>query len=364
MDVRIPLSTDWNEISDFLTRNLRANVSWTVKDEYPLAFSEGNLANVRYIKDNDSIVAHAVMQPHLIRTQYHLFKVGLIGSVVTSPEHRGRGYSSEIINSCLQAAHKQACDFAVLWTDNFNFYGKFGFELAGSEIACEVPTEFQYPAKESLKFMNTNKIAADALLKLYNNHSLRTLRRAEEVQKYLNIPQSKVYTAWNKMTGQLEAYCVMGKGADFQSYIHEWGGSVSSILATLQHMVQIEKKKLTLITPPQCTNLIQQLEDHGAEKFYGILAMIKIINPVQLCKKIKRGARALGYDSLVFEYRDNKYYFGYGAEIYQTDSDQDIVRLIFGPNKPGQIHKFGKDALEVLNEIFPIPFWVWGWDSI
>lgn len=364
MEVKIPQSSEWSQINEFLTKNLRAHASWTVKDEYPLAFSEGNLANSRIIKENENVVAHAVLQTHLIKTQYHLFKVGLIGSVVTSPEYRGRGFSSEILKSCLQASQQQACDFAILWTDLFNFYGKHGFELAGSELAFEIPTDFSPPVKETLRFLDTNKISADAILKVYNKHSLRTLRRVEDVQKYLNIPQSKVYSAWNKMTGQLEAYCVLGKGADFTNYVHEWGGSVSSLLATLHHMVRTENKKLTVICPPQCTNLIANLEAYKAEKFFGILAMIKIVNPTQICKKIKKGARALGFDNFAFEHRDGKYYFGCGSEIYQTDCDQDIVRLIFGPTKPDQIHKFGPETLEVFNEIFPIPFWVWGWDSI
>ena len=106
------------------------------------------------------------------------------------------------------------------------------------------------------------------------------------------------------------------------------------------------------------------MEEYGAHKFYGVLGMIAITNPESFCKKIKKGARALGYDSFVFEYRDSKYYFGYGDEIYATDSDQDITRLVFGPTTPDKIHKFSEQALIALNEIFPIPFWVWGWDSI
>ena len=68
--------------------------------------------------------------------------------------------------------------------------------------------------------------------------------------------------------------------------------------------------------------------------------MIKIVNPISLSKKIKKGARAQGFDQFVFEYRDGLYYFGNGSEIYQTDSDNDITRLVFGPPKPGEIHDF------------------------
>lgn len=364
MEAKIPQSKDWTNINEFLIKNLRTNIDWSFKDEYPLAFAENNLANMRIIQEQDKVLAHAVLKPNIIKTPYHVFKVGFIGSVVTDKEHRGKGLSREIIQSCLDASLKQDCDFAMLWTDLFNFYAKLGFEVAGQEVALQIGPQFKAPIKDSLKFLETTRISAQAILNLYNKHSLRTVRTASDIQKYLQIPQTKVFTAWNQMTNELEAYCIVGKGADFDNYIHEWGGKVSSIVSLVQHIQNQQEKTLTLITPPQCKNLIRQLESFGASKFFGILGMIKIVNPASVCKKIKRGARALGYDSFIFDYREGRYFFGYGDEIYQTDSDQDMVRLIFGPMTPQQIHDFSDQALEALNEIFPLPFWVWGWDSI
>lgn len=364
MDVLKPESKDWTQINEFLDNNLRTNVSWSLSEEYPLAFSKSNHENVRVIKDGESVLAHAVMKPNIIKTHYHLFKVGFIGSVVTDKEHRGEGLSTPIIESCIQAATEQACDFAMLWTDMFNFYAKFDFEVAGSEIALQTTQNFNAPIKESLKIMDSVKVAPQSLLKVYNKHNLQTIRQATDIQKYLSIPNTKLLTAWNKVTNNLEAYAVIGKGADFTNYIHEWGGSVSAITSLIQHQANQQKEPLTLITPPQCTNLIKTMQEHGAEKFFGVLGMIKITNPISFCKKIKKGARSLGFDNFIFEFRDGVYYFGYGEEVYQTDSSQDITRLVFGPVKPAQVHQFSEKTLEALNEIFPIPFWVWGWDSI
>ena len=364
MEVKKPNPEDWNNINSFLKKSLRDQVDWTLDDEYPLAFSEKNRHNIRYIEDDGKICSHAVLHPTLIRTHYHLFKVGLIGSVVTAPDDRGKGYSGKIIESCIEASKENGCDFAILWTDLFNFYAKFGFEVGGTEIALQVDEKFTAPIKDSIKILDTSKVSSASLLKIYNQHQLKTIRHSSDVEKYLNIPNSEVYTAWNRQTNALEAYCVVGKGADFMNYIHEWGGNVSSVMSLIKHIYNQKKKSVTIITPPQCKNLIRQMEDHQAQKFFGVLGMIKIINPLNFCKKIKKGARALGYDSFVFEFRENKYYFGYGDEIYQTDSDQDITRLVFGPLNPGQIHSFSDQALEAFEQIFPIPFWVWGWDSI
>jgi N-acetylglutamate synthase-like GNAT family acetyltransferase len=364
MEAKIPKSIDRIQIDEFLNKNLRPNVNWSLRDEYPLAFSEQNMINMRFIQDDQKILAHAVLKTNLIQTQYHLFKVGFIGSVITDEEHRGKGLSKEVIKSCLDASQRQDCDFAMLWTDLFNFYSKFGFEMAGQEVALQVSKNFKAEIKESLRFLESSQVSPESILKLYNKHSLRTLRTTSDIMQYLKIPQTKTFTAWNKMTNELEAYCILGKGVDFGNYIHEWGGNVSAVVSLVKHIQMQQEERITLITPPQCSNLIRKMEDLGAEKFHGILGMIKIVNPTHLCKKIKKGARALGYSSFVFEYRDNQYFFGYGDEIYQTDSEQDIVRLIFGPMTPKQIHPFSPSALEALNEIFPIAFWVWGWDSI
>lgn len=364
MEPKRPNASEWGPISQFLNQELRSDIKWSLHDEYPLAFDEKNRGNIRIISDGQEILSHAVLKPTLIKTPYHLFKVGFLGSVVTSEKHRGNGYSKEVINSCLEASDAQGCDFTILWTNLFDFYSKLGFEVAGSEVALQMNAKFSPKENDGIKILNTPNVSPQALLRIYNKHSLRTLRTEQDVSRYLKIPNSSVYTAWNKATNELEAYCIVGKGADFGGFIHEWGGKVSSLLTLTKHIVDDTKKTIHLITPPQCTNLIRQAEECGATQHIGVLGMIKLVNPLNFAKKINKGARSMGYDAFVFDYRDGIYYFGYGSEIYQTDSDQDIVRLVFGPLTPGQIHPFSPQALEALNDIFPIPFWVWGWDSI
>ena len=70
-----------------------------------------------------------------MKTPVGLFKVGALGSVVTSTDHRNQGLSTLTIESCLNAARQQGCEFAILWTNLYEFYRKIGFELAGSEMS-------------------------------------------------------------------------------------------------------------------------------------------------------------------------------------------------------------------------------------
>ena len=92
--------------------------------------------------------------------------------------------------------------------------------------------------------------------------------------------------------------------------------------------------------------------------------MIKILRPDLLCAKIKKAARDLGIDDLIFERQAGQFYIGKPGHVFKTDSLVDLTKLIFGPWRPSDIHHFDADSLAVLNRIFPIQMWMWGWDSV
>ena len=74
-----------------------------------------------------------------------------------------------------------------------------------------MPEKFQAPAPETpLKFMATNKVDAEAILRIYSQHTCGTVRTVEEIRKYLTIPNSRVFTAWSE-DNKLQAYAVEGK---------------------------------------------------------------------------------------------------------------------------------------------------------
>lgn len=351
------------EFVDFLSNQLRPGKAWSIAEEYPLAIQDGNLNNVRVIREDKNFLSAAVMKPLIIKSPAGLFKVAAIGSVVTSPEHRNQGLSQKILEDCLASARARGCDFAILWTDLFEFYRKLGFELAGSEVSLHIPKDFSAGEDADLKFMQTNKVDPEAILRLYSHHTTGSVRTAEEIRKFLNIPNSRVYTAWDSL-GRLQAYLVEGKGADLDGYIHEWGGGVSKLLPLIRYAVKSQGRALNLITPSHSGNLVRTLKDAGAVDHFGVLGMIKILNAPNVALKLKKYARAMGAEDVVFEPRDGKFYFGSGEEIFHTDSEADVVRLIFGPLKASQIHNFDAATSEQLEKVFPIPMWIWGWDSV
>lgn len=349
---------------DFLSTHLRPGQSWSIAEEYPLAIHDANLNNVRVIKDKENFVSAAVMKPLIIKSPAGLFKVAAIGSVVTAPEHRNQGLSRQILEDCLVAAQRHGCDFAILWTNLFDFYRKLGFELAGHEISVEIPTTFKAPeGSPTLRCMTSNKIDPEALLRLYSQHTTGSVRTLEDIRKFLSIPNSKVYTAWDEQN-RLQAYAVEGKGADFESYVHEWGGGVSKLLPLLAYAVKERGQALTLISPAHSTNLVRQLAQAGVKEHSGVLGMIKILNPPNFLAKIKKYVRGMGMEDMVLEPREGQFYLGYKDQIFRTDIETDLVRLVFGPLKASQLKAFDPATAAQFEKLFPIPMWIWGWDSV
>lgn len=361
---RAPEASEFDHLLSFLNHNLRAGQNWSIRDEYPTALDKNNLGNIRVITENGKILSHAVVKPLMIKTPVGMFKVAGIGSVVTDQNFRSQGLSQKIIEECLAVAQAQSCDFAILWTNLFEFYRKFGFELAGSEQSYVINKELPVPSTD-LRILKSNKVDPEALLKVYTQHTVSSIRTFDEIKKYLQIPNSNVYTAWGP-DGQLKAYAIEGKGADLQGYIHEWGGNLSSLLPLVNHIYRDQKKSITLIAPAHSTNLHQKMRSYGFSEIPGYLGMIKILNPSVLLGKVLRAIRHdMAHDDFIFEKRnDGFYYIGEKENLFKTDSEADIVRLIFGPYKASSIHSFEPQLLAVLENALPLPMWIWGWDSV
>ncbi|MCB0407792.1 MAG: GNAT family N-acetyltransferase [Bdellovibrionales bacterium] len=359
---RRPNPNEWDHVLDFFNKNLRPDNTWNIQQEYPLAINSKNINNIRVLEVNNQLISGAVMKMHIMKCAMGLFKVAAIGSVVTSPEHRNKGYSHQILNECLEAAAQQVCDFALLWSHLYEFYRKLGFELAGSEVAIVIEDEIPFESG-SLKFLETKNIAPEALLKLYNYHTTGTIRTIEDIKAYLKIPNAKVYTAWDA-NNQILAYAVEGKGADLTGYIHEWGGLVSALTPLIAHIRKAQGRPITVIAPNNSKNFIRSLKPYAATVNHGYLGMIKILNYDNFFQKACRYAKNLGIEGFILHKDNDIFLIGYKDKIYQTTDEKDIVRIIFGPLVEEDYLGFDTETRSVLQQLFPIPFWAWGWDSV
>ena len=359
---RSPAAHEFSEVVEFLNQNLRVSNPWPISSEYPTALSANNIHNMSIIVEDEKILSHAVLKPMIVKTPHCIFKVGGIGSVVTDPNHRQKGLSSKNVENCMLLAKQQECDMTILWTDQFDFYRRFGFELAGIEQTYVLENNF--PIKNNkLKFLSNTKVDPAALLKLYSQHTVQTLRTVDDVRNFLKIPNSHLYTAWNEYN-QLVAYAVIGKGIDLTNYVHEWAGSVDSLLDLFSFMQQKHDQPLTIMVPAHSVNLKKQLEAVCTVSHLGFLGMIKFVNLENILNKVKKAFRAEGFEQIVLEKQGEQIVFGYGTDLYTMKNESDLTRLLFGPLKPADLDFVKPETQKILSVLLPLPLWVWGWDSI
>lgn len=359
---RSPRETELPQVLKFLDQKLRNEASWSIAAEYPTAFAPNNLHNMRIIADEGGVLSHAVLKPLIVKSPHVIFKVGAIGSVVTDDEHRGQGLSTQILEDCLKTAQSQSCDIAILWTDLFDFYRRMGFELAGSEISFVIEENFDI-TPTNLRFSTDSKVSPDAIYRLYATHSVNSVRTIEETRKFLSIPQTKVYTAWEP-NGQLAAYAIEGKGVDLGGYIHEWGGSVPKLMALLSFIRAYKDQPFTIICPRHSQNLIRELQRKPVTMNQGFLGMIKMVQFDQLAGKIKRAFRAEGIPDFVLEKHPEHFVFGIGQELFTINKESDMVRLLFGPVDYQALGIFKSETIQKIERVLPLNLWIWGWDSI
>ncbi len=365
---RSPEQHEFDHVVEFLNQQLRADSTWPINSEYPTALTPSNMHNMSIITEEgptpeqQKIISHALIKPIITKTPYAIFKLGAIGSVVTDPSHRQQGLSTLNMQNCLAKATAQDCDLVILWTDKTEFYQKFGFELAGRENTY-VFTEAQPQRTQGIRFVKGTQIDPQAILKLYSQHSVGSLRSIDDIQQYLKIPNANVYTAWSS-SNQLLAYAVDGKGADLQTFIHEWGGQVDALIDLVGHMVKSEGKSYHLMVPNHSTNLRKTLDDLEIFCHRGFLAMLRIHNFESVAMKVKRAFRAEGFDQIVLEKQHGQIVFGYGQDLYTLDQEADLAKILFGPTTIDEMTFIKAETREILGQILPLPLWVWGWDSI
>lgn len=361
-DVQIKSPNSTSEVKSllsFLTQQLRPQFNWSIDTEYPQVFQERNRHNLKLIEINGHPVTHAALRPIILQTPQLMLKVGAIGSVITDPQFRGHGYSRQVIQECLDEAQKQDCDFAILWSDLHDFYRKMGFELAGFEeyfvIQKPLPVE-----KRLLKFIQGNQVDPEAILRLYNKHTIRSYRTAEEIRQFLKIPNTKLYTAWSDQN-QLMAYAVEGKGADLMGFVHEWGGQIEEICHLMNYILDQKKQSFTLLLGPHNVNLMTRLQRFGLSGQQGYLGLVKLLNVLSFGKKIQKLAQQERLSFELIQLESGQFQITFEGQRLFFKSESELVRLFFGPLPRLDLNLENEQKWQ---RFLPLSTWIWGWDSI
>jgi GNAT superfamily N-acetyltransferase len=330
-------------IVQFLDEAIRPGVSFSVRDEFPSVFGDYPGGQSLFAEHSGKVIAHVAILPRVFRHPLFHFKVGLIGSVVTTPEFRGHGIASALLRESLVQLKNAGCLFAVLWAESPAIYKALGFERTGteqslrfssSEIVDEDLTEAVY-AFDSRKHV-------EGLWRLYRQHKVSIDRSLQEMKRLCRIPESKIFVTLSGET--VTSYIVVNKGLDFPNYIHEWGGRLETVRANIARVQRqyFPQTDLTLIAPGSYD--LSLLRRMTKEHHVGVVGMMKLLDRQRL--------RAVYLDYLKASNERNWMDETWGGDgrspSHRTDAE--FMKAVLG------------DATTTATP--KLPFFLWGLDSI
>lgn len=234
-------------------------------DDFPLALGAGNLDWMLAIRDNRGhLVAGLAALIRSFRTNWGNLQVAGLGSVVTRPDRRGRGYSTALQNEMIRELEGKKIPLAVLWTDQPEIYAGRGFRSAGWEahVGFDGADLGGAPTVAMREYRPQDAAAVEAL---YLQHRWVTVREPGDSDQLYAMPGTRGLVAVDGSDRPVGAvFC--GKGADFPDYVTEWSGPFEILLALLAKVRQ-EGWAHRLIAPPGEEATADGLLKLGAEAF-------------------------------------------------------------------------------------------------
>jgi GNAT superfamily N-acetyltransferase len=339
-----------------------------IAPEYPLCFDERFSGRVVATEENGRVLSACATLVRDFICGGRTLRVGLIGSVCTAPEARGRGLASAILRSAEEKLASEGCVLAMLWADDARFYEERGWRPMGAEIDFALD-----PAHEG-RLAGTAGIRAaapddrGAIHRLYTLQRERVERSAAETAALLDAPGMEILVLQRER--DLVAYSCLGRGKDFAHTIHEWSGSDRDVLALVrEHMHRARLRGETgptfVITPSTALGLHDRLRGIGANWSEGVLAMGKLLAPegaAALLAELAGPQASLSVDSDSAQGAPSVTLSGPRGALEL--SPEDLLGLLVPPR--GRRHGLDEAARATGLDLsaLPLPLFAWGLDSI
>lgn len=249
--------------------------------EYPLVFGDGAPGGVETVEEDGDVRSACARLARTFVVRGERLRIGLVGSVVTDPDWRGRGLASRALDAACERLREQGCALALLWADEPGFYERRGWRALGHEVDFAVPADARarLPRCDSVRLGG----ARDALdlLRLHEHHATRVERSAEEMHALLAGPEMGCLVA--ERAGEPVAYACLGRGEDLRRVVHEWAGAPDDVLGLVRAHMDRERLAgqpgdVVLMTPSDAAELHERLAALGMPRVDGVLAQGKILD--------------------------------------------------------------------------------------
>jgi GNAT superfamily N-acetyltransferase len=256
-------SLEYSERNSLLQKSLREDAKYfSIESEYPIVLSKDGSRFSYCYRHELELVAHANLWPRVVTCSVtkQRWQIGLIGNVATDERFRGQGIMSNVLEHLITVATDTNLSILILWSDLLEFYQKQGFRSFGEERRYIFTRESLDQGLKDQAFSDIfftkheiksiNDAVLDTFIDLRPKTSLTTDRTVSEFTSLLKIPNLNVYSS-SDTAGKLTAFAILGKGADMESVVHEWGGETASDISGLISFIlaDSEREAAMLLSP-------------------------------------------------------------------------------------------------------------------
>jgi GNAT superfamily N-acetyltransferase len=223
---------------------------------YPQVFGPAHSAELLGAFSDGELYAHAACREVRVRTERGSLRVLMVGSVVTAPEHRGRGLASELVRAAIERARCGGCDAVVLWSDRWAFYERLGFRPSGSQLEVELRSRPGAPPAAGVRHASFADLPS-----LHALHARKPCAAERTLGELAVLLTATPMATWVlERGGEVIAYACQGKGLDFTGWWHEVGGEDEDVAALVSTaMAASAQKRATLLLPDYRRGVVQAL---------------------------------------------------------------------------------------------------------
>lgn len=249
-----------SQVVDLINATFRisAGLNPTMQKEFPLLLSEENIDNMRVISAEGKVAADVNYYPSKMNIEGTEINVASIGAVCTHSDHRGKGYSSIILDD-IEKRLKESKTHLLFVSGGRSLYLRRGCTFCGKF----------YEFKTSIDVLNSidnfnSKIAVEEVtefnaldfIKVYNGDRSRFIRSFSEFNKLYNGATTiwddfyyKTYVV--RVQSEIVAYFIIrvrkNENNELWGTMLEYSGDIYSILKGLQYAAKENNLKEYLI---------------------------------------------------------------------------------------------------------------------
>ncbi len=381
--------SEFDEVIALINQTFRAGIDQDIRTDYPLVFNRSKLDYMRILKVDGKAVSHVPVVPRLVVANDDAFTIGIISPTVTHPDYRKRGYATLCLRDCVRIMEEEGWPVSVLWTveATFPFYQQTGWEAVGSQgwvytLGSSEHELFDSESFDVVPYDASNDRHLDTIVRIHDAEPYRIERSRTDYQALLSLPKISTFLAEGDQ-GQA-AYLVFGESVNKPGLI-EGGGDSKGLGALVGHLLRERVSKDVQVWAPLMPSALGTLieekkpgtgrpveEGKGAGyQMMRVNSLEKLLRQIQH-HLIKRSAGLEGEICLVCEETDECVTLGVGGGRVDLSAGRasdsivltrrQLTQLIFGPYSGLEPLSLSPTAGEILAQIFPYYFPIWGLD--